>query len=122
MTQTERRRFQRIVLNRPVSLVVDGESYPGQLMDISLRGALIKIEGKPLPPEGSTGMADVALSNDPEFMIRMRITVRHRHDGLLGLSAVALDLDDASCLKRLVELNVADPGVLYRELEELLTA
>ena len=119
MTEPERRRFQRIILNRPVSLVADGKIYPAQLRDISLRGALIGIEGKDLPAIGSQGTVDIALSDDPEFMIRMQITTLHRQAGLVGLRVDTLELDDASRLKRLVELNIADPAVLHRELEEL---
>ena len=119
MTETERRRFQRIVLHRPVSLVVEGKTYPGELVDISLRGALIRKDGESSPADGSQGVADIALSDDPEFMIRMQVRIRHTRDGLIGLEAEMLDLDDASRLRRLVELNIADSAILYREFEEL---
>ncbi len=119
MTDTERRRFQRIILNRPVTLMVEGTAYQGELADISLRGALIHIDDGSMPADGVEGVADIALGEDAEFMIRMPVTIRHSHDGLVGLQARQLDLDDASRLKRLVELNIGDSALLQRELGEL---
>lgn len=119
MTDTERRRFQRIILHRPVSLVIDGRTYPGELIDISLHGALMRAEGEETPPPGARGIADIGLGDDPEFVIRMPVTVRHLQERLIGLETGQLEIEDASRLKRLVELNVADPALLQRELEEL---
>lgn len=116
---TERRRFQRFILNRPSSLVMEGKTYPGLLIDISLRGALIRNDGADMPVLGATGTADIALDEDPEFMIRIHVSVRHVRDDLIGLMVESLDLEDATTLKRLVELNIGDPGLLYRELGEL---
>ena len=72
-----------------------------------------------VPAQGAHGVADIALGEDPEFMIRMQVTIRHVHDGLIGMHTDSLDLDDAARLKRLVELNIADPALLQREMEEL---
>ena len=119
MSDNERRRFQRIILDRPVSLVVDGMNYPAQLVDISLQGALVTADPDSVPAQGAHGVADIALGEDPEFMIRMQVTIRHVHDGLIGMHTDRLDLDDAARLKRLVELNIADPALLQREMEEL---
>lgn len=122
MTETERRRFQRIILHRPVSLVVDGNTYRAELVDISLRGVLIQADAEPVPANGCHGVADIALSDDPDHMIRLQVTIRYTRDGLIGLQVERLDLEDAARLKRLVELNIADPAILQRELEEILSA
>ena len=121
-TSNERRRFQRFILNRPASLVIDGKTYRGLLIDISLRGALVRTEVPDLPALEEEGIVDVALDDDPEFLIRMQVSVRHVRDDQIGLSVEGLELEDASNLKRLVELNIGDPGLLYRELGELTHA
>jgi hypothetical protein len=122
VTETERRRFQRIILDRPVCLVAGGHSYTGQLLDISLRGALIRSDRAHLPTPGSEGVADISLDDDPDNMIRMLVRVQHAHeDGAIGLKAIGLELDDACRLRRLVELNIADPAILQREFEQLGT-
>ncbi len=119
MTETERRRFQRIILNRPVSLVVGEHTYTGELLDISLRGALLRSGSERLPEDGAEGVADIALDEDPENMIRMLVTVQHTHGTRIGLKATGLELDDACRLRRLVELNLASPALLQREFEQL---
>ncbi len=121
-SSNERRRFQRFILNRPASLVIDGKTYPGLLIDISLRGALVKADLSELPMLDEQGIIDIALDDDPEFLIRMQVSVRHVRDDQIGLMVDGLELEDASTLKRLVELNIGDPGLLYRELGELTQA
>lgn len=120
MTESDRRRFQRIFLDRPALLAAEGKSYPGKLRDISLGGALIAIEpGRPHPTTGATGIVDIALAEDPEFLIRMEVTVRRVNGDNVGLRTTRIDLDDACRLRRLVELNFDDAGLLQREFEEL---
>ncbi len=120
VTETDRRRFQRIFLDRPALLVAEGKSYPGSLLDISLAGALMTVEsGRPAPAVGSAGIVDIALGDNPEFLIRMEVAVC-RADGVnVGLRTTRIDLDDACRLRRLVELNFDDPELLQREFEEL---
>lgn len=120
MTESDRRRFQRIFLDRPALLAAEGESYPGKLLDISLAGALMVIEpGRPCPTAGATGIIDVALDEDPEFLIRMEVAVCRIDGRNVGLRTTRIDLDDACRLRRLVELNLDDPELLQREFNEL---
>ncbi len=122
MTEDDRRRFRRIILQRPVLLVVDGRSWPGELLDISLRGALMRSERHPLPTIGDTGVADIALSDDPEFLLRMQVSVSRAGDHHIALRVTGIDVEDACQLRRLVELNAGDAALLQRELEELSTS
>lgn len=120
MTETDRRRFQRIFLDRPALLAAEGKSYPGNLLDISLAGALMAVEpARPSPTAGTTGIVDIALGEDPEFLIRMEVAVCRVSGGNVGLRTTRIDLDDACRLRRLVELNFEDPELLQREFEEL---
>jgi len=120
VTETERRHFQRIILDRPTLLVADGKNYPGSLQDISLAGALVYLRPGTRPPAvGTQGIIDIALSEDPEFMIRMKVSVCRTAGERIALRTVRIDLDDASRLRRLVELNCDHPELLQREFEEL---
>jgi hypothetical protein len=40
-------------------------------------------------------------------------------NNLVGLEITSMDLDSATNLRRLVELNLADPSLLERELSQL---
>ncbi len=119
MTGKNRRRFQRIVLKRPALLAADGRSWPGELLDISLRGALMHTGLTPLPAVGTQGMTDIALSDDPDFLIRMQMEVCRTDTQRIGLRVTGIDIEDACQLRRLVELNAGDAELLQRELEEL---
>ncbi len=118
MNDKQRRRFRRIVLDRPVSLVVEGITFTGSLSDISLRGALVRLPDRQ-PAVGQAGTADIGLGDDPQFMIRMDVTVCHVNGDRVGLRTSHMDLEDAARLRRLVELNLGDEAVLQRELAEL---
>jgi hypothetical protein len=119
VTGENRRRFRRIILRRPVLLAADGRSWPGELLDISLRGALMSTGQTPLPAVGTQGVADIALSDDPDFLIRMQVEVCRTDAQRIGLRVTGIDIEDACQLRRLVELNAGDAKLLQRELEEL---
>ena len=119
MTGENRRRFRRIILRRPLLLAADGRSWPGELLDISLRGALMRTEQTPLPAVGSQGVADIALCDDPDYLIHMQVEVCRTEARHIALRVTGIDIEDACQLRRLVELNAGDPELLARELEEL---
>jgi hypothetical protein len=115
----ERRHFWRAVFYSPARLTThDGLAYV-DLLDISLRGALVQV------PDGWTGKAndDCLLQFDlgRDASISMWAVVSHVADDHLGLRCTSIDLDSITHLRRLVELNAGDPVVLERELSALLT-
>ena len=57
---------------------------------------------------------------DPDATIRMQGTVAHTEGLYLGLSCRNLDIDSATHLRRLVELNLGDPALLEREVSALV--
>lgn len=118
-SNTERRRFHRFVMNRPASMVIDGVHHPGRLVDISMRGALVRCDQGKTPGPQASGIVDIALDEDAEYMIRMQVSVRHLKEDLVGLQVESLSLEDASLLRRLVELNIGDSELLRRELGEM---
>lgn len=118
---SERRSFHRVVFHRPVTLFCDKGQQIAQLLDISLKGALLEAEGWH-PQPGNQAQAQVDLGDNDPVMIDMYIKVQHVHDDHVGVQIESLDLDSATRLRRLVELNLADPELLERELEHLLPA
>ncbi len=118
-----RRQFSRIEFDAQTFLKSDGESLPVQLVDVSLRGALIA-----LPAELQEAFADGAhhkvtleiLLAGHAQEIRMECEVAHREADHLGLKCLHIDLDSVSHLRRLVELNLGDSTLLDRELASLV--
>ena len=114
----DRRRFHRILFDAPLSVRRGQGSHQARLIDISLRGVMIR-----RPDDWSDdGEEEVELSihldaegND----IRMRGRLAHQESDRLGFRCVQIDMDSITHLRRLVELNLGDPALLERELKAL---
>ncbi|MBC7183294.1 MAG: PilZ domain-containing protein, partial [Marinobacter sp.] len=58
--------------------------------------------------------------NDHEAGIVMAVELRHIEPHRLGFKCQYIDLDSATHLKRLVELNLGDQALLEREFAHLI--
>lgn len=116
--QKNRRQFWRAHFHSPVQLVLHGKVAEADLYDISLKGALLKA------PEDWTGKngdrCQLRLNLGMQATISMGATVMHIAGRRVGLHCDNIDLDSVTHLRRLVELNSGDPGLLDRELAALL--
>lgn len=112
------RRFLRLVFQAPARLNLAGRIREVQLLDISLKGALVDA-GAALPcPLGTHGRLRLMLS--PTIFIAMDITVARVQANLLGLQCTHIDLDSVTHLRQLIERNAQDPALLGRELAMLV--
>ena len=116
---SERRRFHRIATDKTVQLEIGDQQCAGTVLDISLRGLLIACEPPTSAREGDSGKARIHL-DDAACCIDVEGTVVHINPGQIGLHCTQMDIDSASRLRRLVELNLADNQLLERELVELI--
>ena len=115
----ERRQFTRIPFEASVTLSNPGGTWTGKLLDISLNGLLVS---KPQNWAAATDpkyLVEVHPA-DEVFTIRMEATVAHNESDHIGLQCNFIDIDSASHLRRLVELNIGDEEILTRELSALL--
>lgn len=113
-----KRRFTRIIFSTPASLQVDGKLYQTTLIDLSLKGALIKL---PEDAEIEPGLAcdlDFKLTGS-DVHIEMLGEISHIEANAVGVKCKIMELDSASHLRRLIELNVGSEELLHRELENL---
>lgn len=116
---SERRRFHRIATDKTVELEIGEQKCIGKVLDISMRGLLIACEPPPNVHEGDKSTARVQL-DDVACCIDVEGIVVHINPGQIGLHCTQMDIDSASRLRRLVELNLADSMLLERELVELI--
>ena len=116
---TERRRFDRIATDKPVVIRADAAEHRGVVLDISLRGALLAVDDAWRPAHGQQVEAEVRL-DEAMSCIAMSGEVAHVEGNRIGLHCLVLDLESARRLRRLVELNLADPELLERNLAELI--
>lgn len=115
----ERRRFFRVVFSTPAQLSQGQKSWSTYLLDLSLQGALVE---RPADwPEGSEGRFELSFTlADSDINIVMEVEPSHSAANRLGLYCHHIDIDSASHLKRLIELNVGNADMLQRELAHLL--
>lgn len=117
----ERRRFSRIAFHRPAELDLRRERVKGELLDVSLKGALVEV---PHASEADVGQpcALVIRLDAGDSAIRMDGVVAHRRGMQLGFRCDSIDLESIAHLRRLVELNLGDEALLHRELAALVEA
>lgn len=114
------RRFLRSVFQAPARLTLAGYMREVQVLDVSLKGALVDM-GAALPcPVGARGRLRLLLS--PTTFIAMDVGVTRVHGSQLGLQCLHIDLDSMTHLRQLIERNSQDPALLVRELSVLVGA
>jgi len=116
----ERRRFSRIPFRAEVTLFQGQQRWTCQMLDLSLKGALLE---KPNGCELITGeVALITLGLDDGCVIEMHVDLVHQENSHLGFSCRTIDLDSLSHLRRLIELNLGDSEAADREIEELTSS
>lgn len=116
MSDSERRHFHRVLFDADVTLVCPDASWPTRLIDVSLKGVLIQ---EPAGFEPCDGLSLTLPLGGGEQSIQMALTMVHREDGQLGCTWRDIDVESFSHLRRLIELNTGEPGLVDRELSEL---
>ncbi len=117
-SEKDRRRFFRVLFDAPVTVVHDGQHIEAKLIDVSLKGALVRLpESVQQQFEGDTSLK---IQLDAETCcIEMQGEVVHREAGQIGFQCQHIDMESITHLRRLVELNLGDPALLERELGAL---
>ena len=112
------RHFSRVPFDAQAYLRSDTMVWQCRMIDVSLKGALIT---RPEDWQGSKGEAYTLelLLGDDQPVIRMTVTVAHAQPERIGLHCDHIDIDSITELRRLIELNLAEPAILERELAAL---
>jgi len=114
----EHRKHHRVLFDTPASIHINANNYQVYVIDISLKGALIKKPDSWTAKVGDTGQLRIVLS-DNTSSINMDIKVAHIEDEHVGFHCEHIDIDSITHLRRLVELNLGDPELLEREFSSL---
>jgi hypothetical protein len=117
----ERRHFHRIATDKPVVVRCDGMEHSGTVRDISLHGLLFDACDDWQPEYGQRVHVHVRL-DDHMWFIDMYGEIAHVAGSRIGLRCSGIDLQSASRLRRMIELNLADQELLERELAELVAS
>ena len=119
MSTKERRNHQRIPFQAEIIMQAGNQEWSCNLLDISLKGMLVE------PPENldvdTSKPCALALFLGENVSIHARVKIAHEEqNGNWGLQWLHIDLDSLKHLRRLLELNMNEPGLLNRELAELV--
>lgn len=116
---SEKRRFHRIGFDAPCELHWEDQVWTSEIIDISLKGVLVKRpEGWSVPLRQPCEV--IVHLGDNETGIVMAVVLRHIEDHHLGFHCQYIDLESAAHLRRLVELNLGDQALLDREFVHLI--
>ena len=114
---SEKRHNTRILFDTQATVHYKNGSWTGKVIDISLQGVLINIPSDWLGNIGDHCMVSIQL--DGSAQIKMACSIAHIENDHVGLHCDYIDIDSAAHLRRLVELNLGDEALLYRELAAL---
>ena len=115
----DKRQFSRINFNAPVTLESNGKIWNSQLLDISLKGALIERPNNWNGINGEQFRLFIKLP-DSDIHIDMEVELAHLEDKRIGFHCIHIDLDSVTSLRRLVELNLGNEKLLEREIANML--
>ena len=115
----ERRRFFRVVYSTPAQLQQGEQVWSTTLLDLSLQGALLNRPANWTQQNNGLFTLSFTLA-DSDIEIRMEVESTHLDEQKLGVYCHHIDIDSASHLRRLIELNAGDTELLLREFAHLL--
>ena len=117
----DRRQFSRIAFHTPARLDSTDSRIDVVVLDISLKGALIRLPAETALNEGAVCVLRIHLDDaESGDLISMDIRVAHVEGSKAGLLCQTIDIDSVTHLRRLVELNLGDPILLDREFSALV--
>lgn len=115
----ERRHFRRILYRAPAMLQQASGEWRVEVLDLSLKGLLMTCphDWQYNSQDNQYVIAFCLHESDIELRLEARLV---SHDAnYLHMHIHHIDIESASHLRRLVELNVGTDALLHRELEQL---
>ncbi|KXF79714.1 PilZ domain-containing protein [Enterovibrio coralii] len=114
----ERRQFSRVIYRVPATIRQGEQTWSSKVLDLSLKGALLSA-----PIDWAEGNQDDYMVSftlpDSDITLDMELKLIQENGEYLRFRIDHIDIDSASHLKRLVELNVGNDDLLHRELAQL---
>lgn len=123
---TEHRKYSRLSLSLPGSLMLEGVVFRVRIRDISLKGALVE-QDKSKNENGATlnllkdSSGHLSILADPEGtpLLELDVQILRNQSGMVGLTWPTIDLDNLTQLREILVANLANEELIERELFEL---
>ena len=119
--QPQRRVFTRIPFQVDYRLHDPNKDnhWVGQVIDLSLKGALIECPDKFEPVNGDEYVLELILAED-ELKVVMLVSIVHAEKGHIGFHCHHIDLESLSHLRKILEYNLGKPELVEREIKEMM--
>tara|TARA_R110002153_G_scaffold30783_1_gene94278 strand:+ start:1113 stop:1475 length:363 start_codon:yes stop_codon:yes gene_type:complete len=117
----ERRHFNRVSFISKAYILAADKQWQTEIVDLSLKGALLRVPSGSKIQSGDNIQLIFSLDG-LEAPITLLGQVSHIDAEQIGLHCTLLDIDSATELRRLIELNLSDESLLQRDLAALITA
>ncbi len=112
----EKRYFTRINFKAHSQIEFDNNTYEGDLLDISLRGALLSFKDPvPLKKKDCCTLIIHLHSSDIKLIFEAELT--HIHENNMGFKFLGEDVGTMTHLRNLLSLNVGDYDKITDELD-----
>ena len=111
----EKRNFHRIPFATNAEILCNDKKYTGELLDISLKGALIQGTGHISLEMGSRSYLTIHLL-ETEIVLNFEADLVHTEENKLGFKFVSEDAETAMHLRRLLELNIGSADEIEKEI------
>lgn len=120
MTGSDQRSVHRVPFIASALLRVAGRNLPVRLLDISLMGALVTTDA---PLRLVLGDAcEMSLTLGPEVALDLTGKVARTDEAKVAVRWGPMDVDNASHLRRLLQLNLGDHDLIEQDIEAMYAA
>jgi len=111
----EKRKFQRVPFATEAEINCKEEKFSGELLDISLQGALIHGHGT-IPLEKGNICELLIHLVDSEITMQFDVDLVHREENKFGFKFIGKDTETMIHLRRLLELNIGSSEAIDKEI------
>jgi len=111
----EKRNFQRVPFATDAEILCNKKKHSGELLDISLNGALIQGKGHIHLETGSRCGLTIHLL-ETEIVLNFEADLVHTEGNRFGFKFVCEDTETARHLRRLLELNIGSAKEIEKEI------
>jgi hypothetical protein len=109
------RRFRRIPFEAEVTLNIGPDIWPGELLDVAMKGAMVGTD-RPLPlPLGTNCSLCISLPGT-SISLDFQAVLIHCEDHRYGFRFISENLETFTHLRKLIELNTGDAEATRSEL------
>ncbi|NTX00088.1 MAG: PilZ domain-containing protein [Geobacteraceae bacterium] len=114
----DKRHFHRVKLSSKAILSNDDSFYQGQLENISMTGALVRLEQGTLLSKGSEYGLTITIDGE-DAPLRLNIVVVYITHVIAGFKFVSFEADSGLRLAKIIEKFSSEPDVVMAEQEKI---